>query len=384
MIPSVRLRERCSATRSSEGSMWSNASFLFRILLCVGILPMIFPESEALVTNLSLYNSKLCHRSAPFCYTKTAQSPFSRRDVHIVDHSWSPKQETNHHHCLSAGKGSHNARSSGRIKTRLHIRNEARYLTGSWNGSMIQFTSWILSMSSVLYSWARTYRWMYKLSIGLLIAQYLITIPQGILGTPIHQTMITWYMTRLNENPIFTKSISAGLIAAAADYVAQWLEHLLRHPETTPVDPSSRLGVCSIYGRYSRRRGISTLVDGLLISGPLMHFAYEFMESILPIATGAAAIVHVLADSVFIDSILVASRFFTTGLMEGLSLQHLLPQFRSVYIPSLKASWVTSLLMSPLQFSCFRFLPLSVRVLSVNVLDVIWDAVISFMTHRSR
>lgn len=383
MIPSVRLRDTWTASKSSEGLMWSNVSFLFRILLCVGILPMIFPESEALVTNLSLYNSKLCHRSEPFCYTKSAQSPFSRTRDEFTNQAWSLKHQNYHHH-LNAGKRTHNARSLGRIKTRLYIRNEARYITGSWNGSMIQFASWILSIGSALYTWSRSYQWIYKLSIGLLIAQYIVTIPQGIFGTPLHETMITWYMTRLNENPIFTKSISAGLIAAVADYVAQWLEHLMRRTEEMSVDQTSLFGVCSIYGRYSRRRGISTLVDGLLISGPLMHFAYEFMESILPIATGAAAMVHVLADSVFIDSILVASRFFTTGLMEGLSLQHLLPQFRTVYIPSLKASWVTSLLMSPLQFSCFRFLPLSVRVLSVNILDVIWDAVISFMTHRSR
>ena len=43
--------------RRSEGSIWSKASFLFRLILCVGMLPMIFPESEALM-NLRLPNSK--------------------------------------------------------------------------------------------------------------------------------------------------------------------------------------------------------------------------------------------------------------------------------------------------------------------------------------
>ena len=373
MIPSVRLREKCSFSRGSERLLWSNVSVLLRILLCVGILPMIFPESEALVTNLSLYNSKLCHRSATFCYTTTTQSSFSRRDLPMQIHNQQ-----------SVAKRIPNAHTLGRIKTRLYIRNEARYSTGSLNSSVIQFTSWILSITSAFYTWCRSYRWMYKLSIGLLIAHFVLSVPDGLFGTPLHQTVIAWYMTRLNENPILTKSISAGVIACVADYGAQWLQHLLRNPEK--VDQPSLLDVCSIYGQYSGRRGISTLADGLFISGPLMHFSYEFMETVLPIAGGAwqAAIVHVLADSVFLDSILVASRFFTTGLMEGLPLRHLLPQFQSVYVPSLKASWVTSLLMSPLQFSCFRFLPLSVRVLSVNILDVIWDAVISFMTHRSR
>jgi Mpv17 / PMP22 family len=169
-------------------------------------------------------------------------------------------------------------------------------------------------------------------------------------------------------------------------------------PYNQPHSVSSSLyTTLSIHGRYDIRRGISTLMDGLFISGPLMHVGYDLFESILPInsaSTGStstsdtcgwiAAMFHVIADSVLLDSFFVASKFFTTGLMEGITAHDLLQQFYATYIPSLQASWITSILLCPIQLSCFCYLPLSFRVLSVNVIDVVWDAVLSFMTHRSR
>jgi len=116
-----------------------------------------------------------------------------------------------------------------------------------------------------------------------------------------------------------------------------------------------------------------------------MHLGYEMFEKILPCSSSSfAALSHVLADSVFLDSIFVASTFLVTGLMEGYKPQEIMPQMKRDYIPALKASWVTSLLVLPIEFVCFRCLPLSFRVLAVNFIDVIWDAVISFMAHRSR
>lgn len=228
-------------------------------------------------------------------------------------------------------------------------------------------------------------------------------------------------MAHLNTNPILTKSISAGVIGTIGDYTAQWIEHIIstktlkqqqqqQQPhskesnkaaacftdDSSPIESPKLLqlpGSLSIHGRYHLRRGMSMLADGFFISGPLMHFGYEIFEKILPIsettthgpaASALAVMIHVFADSILLDSFFVASRFFTTGLMEGIPLQELLPQFKSVYVPSLKASWATSLVMCPIQFSCFRYLPRSFRVLSVNCIDVIWDAVLSFMAHSSR
>jgi Mpv17 / PMP22 family len=199
------------------------------------------------------------------------------------------------------------------------------------------------------------------------------------------QAFFLWYMAQLAANPIATKSVTAGVIGAMGDYMAQGLDRVLESKSAkSPAEQRFEF-------RYDSRRGLSCLLYGLFISGPLMHLAYDLFETILPVSAGAAgagsglaAISHVLADSVFLDSLFVATTFIVTGVMEGYNRRQLVSQLQSDYVPTLKASWVTSLGLLPIEFLCFRYLPVSLRVMAVNFIDVIWDTVISFMAHRSR
>jgi len=201
------------------------------------------------------------------------------------------------------------------------------------------------------------------------------------------QQLAMWYMVHLHASPVLTKSITAGIIGVIGDFLAQRLEHVLMK-RTNNADDASILQHTK--KAYDKRRGLSILIDGVFISGPLMHYGYEIFERILPIAgdggpSSLAAITHVLADSIFLDSIFVATTFVVTGLMEGFSMRkQIIPQLKSDYLSTLMASWVTSIGLLPIEFVCFRYLPVSFRVLAVNFIDVIWDAVISFMAHRNR
>jgi Mpv17 / PMP22 family len=205
-----------------------------------------------------------------------------------------------------------------------------------------------------------------------------------------------WYMKQLNVNPIIVKGLTAGSIAFTGDCVAQWVERTLARSafgaQTTMrmlCQEHQQPTLRSISGTYSLRRGLSLMADGIFLTGPLMHLGYEVFERVLPIAENTASstlasILHVVADTLVLDSFFVASTFVTTGVLEGIALSRLLKQFQADYFSSLKASWTTSIVMFPVQFCCFRYLPLSVRVLSVNCIDVVWDAVMSYMSHKSR
>ena len=190
----------------------------------------------------------------------------------------------------------------------------------------------------------------------------------------LHASM-AWYMYQLSANPVVTKGITAGLIGSMGDFLAQSLEHFLYQRKNKALTG---------HLKYDPRRGLSTLLYGFFISGPLMHFGYELFDRVLPIRGNGAALAHVLADSIFLDAIFVATTYVVTGRMEGYKFRQVIPQLRKDYLPTLKASWATSTFLMPIEFICFRFLPLNYRVLAVNVLDVIWDGVISFMAHRSR
>eukprot|EP00977_Amphora_coffeiformis_P013927 scaffold3806_cov169-Amphora_coffeaeformis.AAC.3 len=190
----------------------------------------------------------------------------------------------------------------------------------------------------------------------------------------LHASM-AWYMMQLSVNPLVTKGITAGVIGSLGDFLAQSLENFLhQRKNNAPV----------VHSKYDPRRGLSTLLYGFFISGPLMHFAYDLFDRVLPIHGNGAALVHVLADSIFLDAIFVAATYIVTGRMEGYKFRQVMPQLRKDYLPTLKASWATSIFLMPVEFVCFRFLPLNYRVLAVNFIDLIWDGVISFMAHRSR
>ena len=217
----------------------------------------------------------------------------------------------------------------------------------------------------------------------------------------------SWYMTRLEVAPLLTKCVTGGLVALIGDYGAQWFEYKQRKPKSmvasTPGDsalairagsngtaiPMRKRDRMSVHGTYNFRRGMARFLECLLISSPLMHYGYDIFESIIPVVGGSgiyrslAALSHVIADCLFLDGIFVGTGILATGLFEGKSIRNALVSLRNVYFPTLKASILTSGALVPLQFLSFRFLPVQLRVLSVNAVDLIWNGVVSFVSHES-
>jgi hypothetical protein len=206
----------------------------------------------------------------------------------------------------------------------------------------------------------------------------------GLAFNCVHSSVV-WYFAQLHARPIVTNILTAGVLAMIGDYVAQNVQRYL----TGSTRSSSNIAALQSRASYNKRRGLSSLMDGLFISGPLMYFSYQLFERILPVSGGGsasalAAVLHVAADSIFLDSFFIATTIVVTGRFEGYSTRQLKHQLKTDYFSTLLASWVTSLALSPMAFLCFRYLPVSFRALSVHLLDFVWDTVISFMAHRNR
>lgn len=175
---------------------------------------------------------------------------------------------------------------------------------------------------------------------------------------------------------------------------------------------------------YSVRRGASLFVDGLVLSGPLLHFCFEYMEHYLPTMSSTstsggdvgevgsredggnvvATCIHVLINDYIIDSIYITLSYIFTSFCEGhykidtamlldwnVNLMHsksvikdLFDKMRHDILPTIKASWFTSLGLIPIEFICFRYLKVEFRVLAMNFLDLFWGAIISFVSHQTK
>ncbi|KAL7517646.1 hypothetical protein ACHAWX_002553 [Stephanocyclus meneghinianus] len=215
-----------------------------------------------------------------------------------------------------------------------------------------------------------------------------------------------WYMKQMEAHELRTKCISAGLLGLIGDVCAQEVGHYFTQQPSLGSDgvllPDS-LGFLGFLHRLDKQRMIAMFCDGALTTGPLLHFVYAFYESILPIPEVdeglitnsdekrkavrkrfCTALIHVLFDNFIMAILYVFLMMVITATLEGkyLTIPH---ELRHDFFPAVQASWKASLMgLAPMQLLSFHFLPMELRVLAVNVQDVVWVTVMSYVTHRNR
>lgn len=131
---------------------------------------------------------------------------------------------------------------------------------------------------------------------------------------------------------------------------------------------------------------MAVFLEGLLVTGPGLHFLYGALEKWIPSQISLwNSVVHVAADEFLFDPLFVLGFFLICGVLEGKDVhQDIVPQIKDEYWAALKGGWIVSLLFLPLEFATFRCLPVQFRVLVVNLTDVAWTAVVSYFTHLQR
>lgn len=220
-------------------------------------------------------------------------------------------------------------------------------------------------------------------------------------STGLVSAVAKWYMNQMEMHELRTKCISAGILGLVGDVCAQEVGHYLTQQS---LDASiSDSGLLGMIHRLDKRRMLAMFSDGALTTGPLLHFIYAWYESILPIPEidessynsaeekraairnrFRVALIHVLFDNFIMAILYVFLMMVITATLEG-KYASIPYELRHDFIPAIQASWKASMMgLAPMQLLSFHFLPMELRVLAVNVQDVIWVTVMSFVTHRNR
>ena len=210
-------------------------------------------------------------------------------------------------------------------------------------------------------------------------------------------SLFAWYLATLEVFPLITKCITGALLAVVGDYCAQWFECKTsdeeqqlqqEHMYESESMLQNTISILSIRGKYDCRRGYATALETFLLSCPLQHYAYNYFESILPVESGSelylffAALVHVCLDCLVLDAVFVATGIVVGGMLEGHNFSnYVLPNLIHNYFSAFRAVTVTNVSFSPVLLLSFRFLPLPLRVLSNNAVDLVWNCVVSYATH---
>ena len=222
-----------------------------------------------------------------------------------------------------------------------------------------------------------------------------------------------FYSEQVELHPVRTKALTTGMLSIVGDIVAQRIElHF------DPVGDST----------LDTLRLLAMFIEGVCYSGPLLHYVFEFYECIFPIqcledsgcnyaddtitvtsnvsiASQASmssrahpsahadymmsqkkflnAFLHVAFDQIIMAFPYVGGLMIITAVVEGHA-SDLGYELRHDYFHNIQVSWAAALVLAPFQILAFRYLDTMWRVLAVNIQDVIWVAVMSYMTHRNR
>lgn len=192
------------------------------------------------------------------------------------------------------------------------------------------------------------------------------------------------YMRLLDSHALLTKTLTSGVVGGFGDIMAQCFEN--------------NMSGKSLF-LFDMRRLCGIFVESTFFSGPLMHYTYDYLEHLMPVndprdreekvgiisslRTWIAATFHVIADTFLLGPLHVFSMMVIMLLFEG-RIASLKLDLLNDFGPTFRASAVSSLLFMPLQVLAFKMLPTQLRLLYVNLQDILWNAVVSFAAHKSR
>lgn len=170
------------------------------------------------------------------------------------------------------------------------------------------------------------------------------------------------YNIALNEAPLVTKSITAGVILGAADLTGQALERSNKEDSDDSVDLA---------------RAARFAFFGFVLQAPWNHFYYLLLDGALPPTEDpltATTGIKVVIDQFVQAPIFTVLIFFFLGILEGKSIEAVKEQLDNDYKDTMLANWK---LWVPATMVNIAFCPPVLRVLFLNCVFFFWSIFLS-------
>jgi len=167
----------------------------------------------------------------------------------------------------------------------------------------------------------------------------------------------------LDRKPIATKAITAALLNALGDIIAQ-LQFNHSREENKGLD-YKRLGIFSFVG--------------LGLIGPTLHFWYGSLGRLITLAGTPGAIARLALDQLAFAPVFISVIVGSIMTLEGHGPSEVVGKLKADLGTIVKSNWT---LWVPFQFINFRFVPGNLQVLAANVVALVWNVYMSFMAHK--
>jgi len=182
------------------------------------------------------------------------------------------------------------------------------------------------------------------------------------------------YNAALEEQPLLTKSITAGIILGAADFTGQAVERAIKNNDSDGETTSQSVD----YARVLR-----FAFFGLVLQAPWNHFYYQILDGALPPTEdplSATTGIKVAIDQFVQAPIFTVLIFYFLGLLEGKTMENVKDQLDKDYVDTMFANWK---LWVPATAVNIAFCPPVLRVLFLNCVFFFWSIFLSLKLNNS-
>ena len=174
----------------------------------------------------------------------------------------------------------------------------------------------------------------------------------------------------LDLHPFKTKALSSTIIAGAGDLTCQYIVQTSEKKD----------GKKSFVVDWVRTARFASL-GGVLVA-PCIHYWYGWLMTAIPGITVKATVIRTLLDQLVFAPLFIPT-FFTAlmGLEGTTSLSVIKERLEGNFLETLKTNWM---LWIPAQLINFGFMPAKYQVLFSNVVGLVWNTYLSFMSTQKK
>ncbi|XP_025092143.1 peroxisomal membrane protein 2-like [Pomacea canaliculata] len=168
----------------------------------------------------------------------------------------------------------------------------------------------------------------------------------------IFEKALTEYLRLLQRRPVVTKAVTNALVSGLGTIISQL------------IVKDSRAK-----GRIYWRSVFAYMSFGLIVSGPITHHLYAFMEKYFPREKKYSSLKRLLFDRlVFAPPFLLAFLYYVS-IAEGSGHDAAMEKLKQVYWMILKLNWTV---WSVVQYITVNYIPLKFRTLFGNLCGLVW------------
>lgn len=179
-----------------------------------------------------------------------------------------------------------------------------------------------------------------------------------------------WYTDLLIQKPLLTKAVTSCGTNAFSDVMCQKL--LLSNVDENDEDKK----------KLDKERLAHAAVTGLIWSGPVTHYWYKILFGKLTVGIKdpiLGLIAQIVLDAIIFSPVTVSGYFAVRSLLEGSGLKGIQEKLTTRLFSTVIGAWKFWPAANVVNFS---IVPLSFRVLYMNVLSVFWSGYLTFVNSK--